>query len=308
MNPLLATTLFCIIPLLITPLSWASSSCHMEKAAVLPLRETGYTLSIPTRLEGAPLSLMIDTGSEGSLLTPEALVKFKLATIPGHNTLIAGPDGHPHLVPIALVQTLKLGPIHFSNVPFPLGTLPKFPNINPPLLGIIGMNLLGGYDLDIDLPRHTLTLWDVQIHSLMCQQPPAWRHLWLNLPAQRHHGRFIVPFSLDGHAGKALIDSGSRSHVISRTFVHMLGITDEQLTHDPGGEITGLIGNEHQYRWHRFHHLEIGTESWPAPTLTVATLHEQADMLLGAEWFQTHHIWLSAATGHVFVQGAVTTP
>ncbi|WP_018980511.1 retroviral-like aspartic protease family protein [Saccharibacter floricola] len=281
----------------------AAPSCRMEQAATLPLSDADHTVSSPAHIDGHPVSLMVDTGSEGSLLTPEALVRFHLHTDPDHHTAILGPDAHPHLVPNVLVQQLALGNVHREAITVPMGALPPFPTVQPPLLGLIGMDLLGQYDLELDLAHHRMALWTVQVGSTLCQHPPLWSHLWLNLPAQRYHGRFLVPFTLDNHPGLALIDSGSRSTVVSTYFAHQLGITDAQLAHDPGGEIAGLGLKEHSYHWHQFHLLRIGTEDWTTPTLTVAPVHDHADILLGAEWFQTHRLWLSAATGHVFVQG-----
>lgn len=248
--------------------------------------------------------MMVDTGSEGSLLTPEVPERFSLRTDPQHTTLIISSDGHHHIVPNAFVQRLTLDSVHFDNLTFPLGVLPAFPTITPPLLGLIGMNLLSAYDLEMDLSNHQLTLWDVKLNSVMCRQPPQWKNLWLSLSAQRRNGRFMVPFTLDEHLGTALVDSGARSFILSADFTHKLGITQMQLGHDPGGQAEGLGMKKYHYYWHRFHHLRIGTENWPNPTLTVAPLHDHADLLLGAEWFQTHHLWLSSATGQIFVQAS----
>lgn len=281
----------------------ASPSCSIHKAATLPLSDAGHTISTQGKIDGHDVSLMVDTGSEGSLITPEALTHFHLHTDPHQRTAILGPDAQPHLVPNVLAQKLTLGAIQHQNVSLPLGALPAFPSITPPLLGLIGMDLLGNYDLEIDLPHHQLNVWDVRLTSVLCQHPPLWSHLWLNLPAQRYRGRFLVPFTLDGHQGIALIDSGARSHVVSTDFAAQLGITQTQLARDPGGSTEGLGLKENRYHWHRFHFVRIGAEDWQNPTLTVAPIHDHADMLLGAEWFQTHRLWLSAATGHVFVQG-----
>ena len=64
------------------------------------------------------------------------------------------------------------------------------------------------------------------------------------------------------------------------------------------------------FHWHRFSTLQLGGETIRNPVLTVSPLSEQADMLLGEPYFATRRVWLSYATGRMFVQpsGKDATP
>lgn len=283
------------------------SLCRLEEVAVLPLRMTGYYLTTPATLDGDPLSLIVDTGSEGSLLTPEAAEKFRLQVDPRDSVVIAGADGKGVAVPVADVPSMRLGNLRLANLAFPLGALPGLPMIQPPVLGILGMNVLGHFDVDMDLPRRRLGLWDVRRASSICPAPPRWNGRWVELPARMSGGRFLIPFVLDGHKGTALLDSGARSHILSTAFARRIGVSANTLARDPGGVSAGVGSSEHAYHWHRFHALEIAGETRAQPVLTVAPLTERADMLLGADWFATRNVWLSPPTrpggeGRVYVQ------
>ncbi|MBV8400166.1 MAG: hypothetical protein JOZ17_15715, partial [Acetobacteraceae bacterium] len=60
------------------------------------------------------------------------------------------------------------------------------------------------------------------------------------------------------------------------------------------------------YHWHRFASLQIGREVIRNPVLTVSPLQEEADLLLGSPFFATRRVWLSYASGRMYVQPAVS--
>ncbi|TPW35185.1 hypothetical protein E3203_06905 [Oecophyllibacter saccharovorans] len=301
------------------------SLCRMQEVARLPLRLTGYSLTTPALLDGGPLSMIVDTGSQGGLLTPEAAMRFHLVPDPQARVVIAGPDGRGHEVPVMLVPSLQLEHLRLTDVGFPLGNLPGVPKIRPPVQGLLGMNVLGIFDVELDLPHHQLNLWDVRRGSAICPSPPPWPGRvgagWTELPARVSGGRFFIPFTLDGRRGVALLDSGARSHILSRGFAHRLGVSADVLARDPGGVSGGVntasttneaadparaLNEANVYRWHRFHRLSVAGQTRLDPVLTVAPLHDQADLLLGADWFATHRVWLSTDTpngeGRIYVQ------
>ncbi|GEM16184.1 retroviral-like aspartic protease family protein [Gluconobacter oxydans] len=283
----------------------AAPVCEMSRAVVLPLRDDGGYLSVSVTLNGRAASMIVDTGSEGSLITPAGVSALRLPTDPEHRTMMQGPNGSPRLVPNVRIQDLRLGTHPAAELPLGPGTmavgmLPGSPMITPPVLGLLGADVLADYDLEFDVPHQRLTLWTIRLGSRLCQQPPAWTGHWTTTPVHRQSGRLTVAFTLDGLGGTALLDSGARSHIVSTDFAHRLGLTDDQLALDPGGLTAGVDMKEREYHWHHFGRLELGGTVWTRPVLTVAPVHDQADMLLGSDWFAHHEIWLSYATKQLF--------
>ncbi|MFT8808310.1 retroviral-like aspartic protease family protein [Gluconobacter sp.] len=286
-------------------LAHAAPVCEMTRAVVLPLRDDGGYLSVPVTVNGQDASMIVDTGSEGSLMTPQGVAALHLPADPEHRTMMQGPNGSPRLVPNIRIQDLRLGTHPTDSLPLGAGTmavgiLPGSPMITPPVRGLLGADVLADYDLEFDVPHQRLTLWKLRLGSRLCHQPPAWNGHWTTTPVQRQSGRLMVAFTLDGVKGTALLDSGARSHIVSTDFAHRIGLTDEQLSLDPGGLTAGVDLGERQYHWHRFGRLELGGTVWTHPVLTVAPVHDQADMLLGSDWFAHHEIWLSYATEQLF--------
>ncbi|MCP1273096.1 retroviral-like aspartic protease family protein [Gluconobacter albidus] len=290
---------------LCTASSPAAPVCEMSRAVVLPLRDDGGYLSVPVTVNGHNASMIVDTGSEGSLMTPGGGAAFHLPPDPEHRTMMQGPNGAPRVVPNIRIQDLRLGTPHSGELALGAGTmavgiLPGSPMITPPVFGLLGADVLADYDLEFDVPHQRLTLWRVRLGSHACQPPPAWTGHWTTMPMHRISGRLTVPFTLDGLSGTALLDSGARSHIVSTDFAHRLGLTDDQLALDPGGMTSGVDLRERPYHWHHFKRFELGNTFWNHPVLTVAPVHDQADMLLGSDWFAHHEIWLSYASGQLF--------
>lgn len=306
--------IFCVMMVSATTGRAASSLCSVTHIASLTLRNTGYTLTLSANINGKNLSLVLDTGAEGSLLTAHALAGLDLQPDNTRHAALIGVDGRRHNVPLIAVDDLSFHNsdkhlISLGRYFFPLGELPGIPMITPPILGLLGMDILGQYDLDIDLPHQRLALWQVALGSFMCHTPPYWNdktHPVQSLTPQIHNRRFIIPFTLDGHQGTALIDTGARSHILSTGFAHKMGINDDELAHDPGGLSGSIASGQHYherpYYWHHFHLLQIGTENDHNPTLTVAPLQTEVDMLLGADWLTTHRVWLSPTAKKIFIQ------
>ncbi|WP_168194372.1 aspartyl protease family protein [Formicincola oecophyllae] len=289
------------------PNAHAAQACRLHNLVRVPLELHEGIPVVNAQLNDVPMGMVVDTGSEGSLLTPQALVPLHLVS-DGHDdgVIIQGSDGRSHLAPLAHIGSLRLAQGRdewaLDNVTMPIGVLSSLPPAQPPVMGLLGMDVLGRHDIEMDLPGHSLTIWDVRSQSLLCPVPPPWQGIWRHLPARRSGDRIMVPFTLDGQSGLALIDSGARSLVLSTRFAHRLGVNDATLARDPGGRSKGLGTKANDWHWHRFHNLDIAGQDTPTPVLTVAPLAlDEPDMLLGTAWLKNHVVWIPARGNEVYV-------
>lgn len=288
--------------------AWAQDEgrvCSRRHVAQIPLRNDGGYLSIVAEVAGRELSLLVDTGSDGGLLTPEMVHRLRLGLDPAQQTVVHGTGGTVHATPNAIVPDLRIGGVDFGAMSAPVGVLPGQPMITPPVGGLIGGDVLSHFDLDMDVPNGQMGLWEVHAGSVACAQPPAWAGWYDTLPLQRQENRFMLDVRLNGQPVKALLDSGARSRIVSPEVAARLGVRAEQLETDPGGITSGIDGHEDVYHWHRFSSLQIGHELERNTVMTVAPLREGLEMLLGSDWFALHRVWISYATGQAFVRPAV---
>lgn len=248
---------------------------------------------------------MIDTGSDAGLITPQAARGFGLMTGPNARIRLRGTGGDGRSAAVARVPGLAIGNLQLGDVPMPVGALPALPRLKPPVVGFLGGDVLSRFDLDIDVPGATFALYDVSGVSLACAARPEWPEPddgFTTIPLDAYGARLSLAATLDGHAIRALLDTGSRSRIVSRASALRIGVTAMALDADPGGINSGVDMHEQVYHWHAFDSLTIGGETARSPVLTVAPLSEPFDMLLGTDWLQTREIWISYATRQMFLR------
>ncbi|WP_221228825.1 retroviral-like aspartic protease family protein [Komagataeibacter kakiaceti] len=282
----------------------AARLCNHERVAQVPLRDDGGYLSIVISIAGYELSALVDTGSDGGLLTPDMVGYLRLRLDPDHETIVHGTGGVAQATPNAIVPDLRVGGVDFGARSVPVGELPGKPMIRPPVAGLLGGDILSRFDLDMDVPGGTLTLWNIRQGALACAPPPVWDGPYETLPLTRQDNRFLLQVGLDGRPVTALLDSGARSRIVSPEVAHRAGVSQSRLERDPGGVTASVDGHQDIYHWHRFDSLQVGHELERNVTLTVAPLREHLEMLLGSDWFASHRVWISYATNQAFVRPA----
>lgn len=313
---------FVIGALLVTSLAIQTARARPVCASTLrgdiPLRNDALFLHVPVELAHQSRSMIIDTGSEGSLITPRTADALALPNDPHRRTVISGPDGRSDLVPNRVARHLRLGGVEFGEWSFPLGILPNLPKSLEALSGLIGADLLQDFAVEFDAPHRRFRLWQFKLNSGQCDPEPPRAYAgsqdtahWVRLRAHQRGLRLNVVFSLDGVRGNALIDSGARSITLSRRFANQMGISNQMLSKDRGGITSGVDLNARRFYWHRFQNLTLASDastaqmaliSLKAPVITVSEIDDDADMLLGADFISRHDVFVSFQTSAVFVR------
>ncbi|WP_246375918.1 pepsin/retropepsin-like aspartic protease family protein [Gluconacetobacter takamatsuzukensis] len=287
--------------------------CAVTRVARVPLRDDGGYLSVPVSIAGrtarGAYSLVVDTGAEGGLVSARVAQALGLAVDSGRSTVLYGTGGAGGMVPNVLIAALRLNTedgqgLDLGPLSTPVGELPGQPMITPPVAGLLGGDVLSRFDLEFDVAGGWLSLWRVQGEYDACRAAPAWRGAYGTVKLLREGHRVAVEVELDGRPLTALVDSGARSRILSIEAAKRAGVSEDRLAADPGGETSGVDGRPVLYHWHRFGSLRVGAEVEQAPVLTVSRLRDRVDMLLGADWFARHDVWISYATGRMFTRPA----
>jgi hypothetical protein len=132
-----------------------------------------------------------------------------------------------------------------------------------------------------------------------------WHDPYASVPATTPVGAaMVVPVGIDGHPLRALIDTGASASLLTAPGMIRLGLTQTMLAQDPGGNGSGVGPAPVFMHRHRFATLSVGPETISDPLLWVARVHVVpiVDMLLGADWLHTRHVWLSFNTKQVFIE------
>ncbi len=274
----------------------ASAACDVETVAEAKLRDVAGFLTVQATIDGEPVSLLLDTGAEAGLVTPDAALRLRLPLDPGRLTQVQGTGGAGEVIPHVVLSGVAIGGLDLPPRSVPVGPLPAVPRTMPPVAGLLGADVLSGFDVEIDLRHGRFALHRV---SGTCEAPVSWAHDTVAL--RRAGDRLVASARLDGHALDALLDTGALSIALDTGTALDLGVSAAALARDPGGISGGVDMREVLFHWHRFASLAIGDVTIRNPVITVTAVREATPMLLGASWFAGRHVWLSYATARMFL-------
>lgn len=277
----------------------AEQHCSVQRAGVLPVRLDRGFLLVPGALNHNGVLLLVDTGAEASIVTPQAEMEFGLDRDGRRHTTLHGIGGQITMVN-PRVTSFTVGDIELMDVGMAVGPLPAIPATDPPIGGLVGADYLSDYDVGLDMPRHTITLYNVQ----GCGDDFApWQHAVSVVPIRRQYKDLLtLDVTVDGQTMNALLDSRARGTTISAAAAQRLGLDGVALAHDRATSERGVDRNTLASHLHQFGELRVGHEVFHGPHLEVAPLLlPGAEMLLGADYLRTRHVWLSYAMRRMFV-------
>jgi len=281
-----------------TPSPDAPRACEVRKAADIPVTFDHGTVSVPASIEDKPVTLMVDTGAEASLVTPSAMAALRLQTDRRRRTTIRTAGG-AIATQNALLRSFAIGGLEMLDRSVAVGPLPG--SQGAALQGLIGADWLTDFDVELDLPNRRIGLYRVE----GCGPDHApWPGPTVSLPA-RIVGRGLVVLSaeLDGQPVSALLDSGANSSILSSAAATRIGVAAAALARDPTGQSVGIDGSAMVTHRHRFERFRIGTATYGNPVVSVAAMHNVlADLLLGLDWLRGNRVWISYATHQVTLQ------
>jgi len=276
------------------------SDCALIKLAEAPIEVRGTLQFVPARIAGQPVTLMVDTGAERTVLTEAAATRLGLKRDPRHVTQTYGIGGPSSSMDAALPDGLTLGGTRFPLDRVAVGhfAIDHVPGAPPD--GLLGADLLLAFDMDLNLPAGRMTLW----RARRCGPArPPW-----SVPAVEIDGigsrrdRLLLPIVLDGAAGQAVLDTGAQSTTVSLGFARSAGVTDIMLATDPTAIAHGAAPNSVPVHVHHFAELRVGPAVIHDPVLPVVPVDASfGDALVGGDFLLGRRVWLAFATHQMFV-------
>jgi hypothetical protein len=166
--------------------------------------------------------------------------------------------------------------------------------------GLLGADILLAFEMDIDVPHKMLTLYRVR----RCGgTKPNWPDPAVEVTGvTSRKDRMLIPFTLDGVAGQAILDTGAQRSVIGLDMARRLGLNEANMAGDPTIRHRGAGPEVLLTHVHRFRDLRIGPAVVYQPALSVLpTQAGVGDALVGEDFLQGRRVWLSFPTRQLFV-------
>jgi predicted aspartyl protease len=247
----------------------------------------------PVSVDGATVPGILDTGAQASAVTEGLVTRLGLLSDPRNGSVMTGVGGEGVGQNDALVNRFELAGFDAGSTHYPVVSLPVDSAGREPLGALVGVDLLGHFDIDLDVGHDKMVLYDP---DRCTGAPPQWQADAIKVPMDMiwGSGRLLLTVKIDGQDVRALLDSGASASVLDRKAAARLGVTPAMMAQESKGEGFGAAGVNFQRTLHRFRSLEIAGERFDSPKLSVLDrdLHD-ADMLLGLDWLRNHHVLIS---------------
>jgi predicted aspartyl protease len=277
----------------------APNNCALVPLAAMPLETRQNLMFVTAGIGGQPVRLLVDTGAERTVLTEAAVARLGLSHDPRHMTRSFGIGGSSANWD-ADIPGIVLGQTRFPVEHVAVSNFSIDHVSGPRADGLLGADILLAFDMDIDGAAHRLTLYRVR----RCPNaPPPWREPAVEINGlEARRDRLLVPITLDGVAGMAILDTGAQATTIGMAMARRLGLSDASLATDRTIMAHGAAPLPVAVRVHQFRELLVGDARIEDPTLAVVPNDSAVgDALLGGDFLRDRRIWLSFATRRLFV-------
>jgi predicted aspartyl protease len=288
----------------LTCVSAADAACILEKNTTLPLTVAGPRLYVPVSINSSEGLFLLDTGSERTILTADFASKAHVGMdVHAGRGTITGVGGRETLpVNQAHARRIDVGTIAFQDWEFAVlppeaGGLGKTQHD-----GVLGMDFLHYFDIDVDLQGSQLTLWRISgCHDIH----PEWQGDYDAIPLQHTaHQSVTIPIFVDNAFLNVVFDTGAHSLLLTHDAGLKAGYTDAMgaLDKDTGGR---GFGGRFLSVVHRFKLLLVGKGEFDNPAIVVETESPRTsygDGLINWRYLKARKFWISYATNTLFVQ------
>jgi len=288
--------------------------CKLEKLGETPVETHSRLVLVPVGIDGRTVRLVIDTGTERTLLTADAASRLRLDTDMEHGTRSWGVGG-PTAFFDAKVDNFELAglelPVHSVGV----GDLDVTP-LQGGADGVLGTDVLRWFTVDLDAPDGRMTLYRGEPCWLKAPPWPeaatALEGVRVNRYSLQYPRRLLLPIEVDGVKAMAVLDTGSQSSAVTQAFADRLGVSQTALKSDPAILVSGAGPDSVKAPLHRFHSLRVGAWVATDPVLPVLDLPHEVEQrpeitdrlwqgLIGQDFLHGHRLWFSLAGWQVFI-------
>jgi tetratricopeptide (TPR) repeat protein len=278
----------------------AATRCNLTMSPPVPISMDNLRPVITADIDGVEARFMIDTGSFWNFLWPAAAAEFKLPlrdAPPGSYLYGIGGSFVPR---IATAKSFSVAGISGHGAEF----LVDNNDLGSGIDGILGQDLFRLTDVDFDFANGALRFVrpehcgnDILAYWATTQPIEEVRVDWTS----RQQTRLIAKAAVNGRDIHVLFDTGAWRSILSLDAAKRAGITPESPGVVPAGATIGL-GSKPVRVWAApIDKFAIGGETIEHTHLLVGDIGlDDADMLLGSDFFLAHHVYVAYSQDKVY--------
>ena len=286
-----------------------STRCALARGADLPLYDDGRHIYTTVVLNGVPVRMLVDTGATVTVVSRATALRLGLELAAAGRA--AGVGGAVESFSFT-TRSFQIGRLHGTRFPLQVSDL-VIPIGHGTAEGLLGVDFLASYDVDLDLPGRTATLFAATGNCTAPSSALGGRLYAAKLvrPRNPHDFRPMVHVTIGGRTKLALVDTGAPATALFRNAAHDLGLPDAAFAAAPH-LVAGGIGPE-----------RIAAARFIAPPITVGELtvthmpvavldqdsgQDGVDMFLGLDFLRRVHGWFSFSSDTLIMQVGAPQP
>jgi len=285
----LASTILCATPALAAD----ASRCHVDVIAHLPVVMEGPRASIPVSFNGQETRLWLDSGGFFNIMPQARAAELGLSREPLPAGFYISGIGGSFTPELTRVREFGIAGAKLHNVEFVVGGSDSGN-------GFLGANFLGAMTTEFDFAGGATNFFKetgCEKANLAYWAKDATVNLARLLPSQGEYDRHVyVEVTVNGHALRAVLDTGAPTSVITRHAALKAGI-DLAAPEVVASEKMGGFGSRTRASWIvRVPTLAIGDEeirNSPIRVIDDRGDEWRDDMLLGMDFLMAHHVIIS---------------
>ena len=279
----------------------AEAGCQVPYVE-LPITMSGTRPIISASIDGHPIELVADTGAFFSVLTPPVAQELKMSLAPApSNLLVAGLGGDVQSsLTSARRFTLAGGKISQPNVQFLVGGGAP----GEGLAGVLGQNLWANFDDEYDFANGVIRIAKPKgcARAPMAYWDRTRTYSVMDLDASAGVGRMTSGYGkVNGHRIRITFDSGFATSALSFAAARRAGIDPYGQGSQSGGAFYGIGRRMVETRIVPVDVLQLGSEKIERARIRVTDISfSEADMLLGADFFLSHRIYVANSQNKIY--------
>jgi hypothetical protein len=278
----------------------AHAACSIGKVAELKVTMNGMTPVISALINGIEVKFAVDSSSFYNIISGPAAANAGLRLMPAPAWLAARDSAGKSPLSVSAADDFVVGGLRVKNIEFLAGGNDSGPAAN----GVLGQSLFHDYDVEYDLANGVIRLMRPRgcgeaglAYWTTANQPYSVVDITSVMPVQP----FVTGVAmLNGAPIRVLFDTGANASRISPQAAKQAGLTANPSELSDAGYSRGMGRAAVLTHMAPFSSFRVGDEEIRNPQLRIGETGDGTDMLLGADFFVSHRIYVSNAQHKVY--------
>jgi len=275
----------------------AEAACRLDGFAAIPVTMDGMRPTVHVTLDGQDAVFLVDTGAYASVLSPAAASRYHVRVFSRATAGVEGIGGDTS-AQMARVESVQLGGASFYDTPFLV-----VDGVGRDLAGVLGRDILGQADAEYDFANGVMRLirpkgcGGADVLSYWTDRPTVLQ----TLPGFAGAASLDATGEINGQKVRVGFDSGSAYSDMTLKAASRAGVTRASPDVSPASPTVGISGRPAAAWSAPFDRVALGTEAVLHTRLRVTeTGLAGDDMLLGADFFLAHRIYVSRLQRRIY--------